>query len=74
MRISKAHSLTHTHTHSYPLRVLSDPLAPPVPLVRMVLVDSVEILVPLVNLESRVWLDHLVHLERRDHPEKLVHL
>lgn len=49
-----------------------DPLALLVPLVRMVLVDSVVTPVPLVPLESRVWLAHLVWLERRDPLESLV--
>lgn len=55
-------------------RVLSDPLAPLVPLVRMDLVVSVVILVPLVLLESREWSDHKVLLERRDPLESLVPL
>lgn len=41
-----------TSTQSYLLRVLLDPLALLVPLVKMVLVDPVETLVPLVPLES----------------------
>lgn len=51
-----------------------DPLAPLEPPVRTVLVEPVETLVPLVHLESRVWSDPLVLLERRDLPESLVQL
>lgn len=69
-------SLSHTHTHVHFdfLRVLPDPLVLLVPLAKMVLVDCVVILVPLVLLASRALLDHLVQLERRDPLESLVHL
>lgn len=67
---------THTFTITNPRpssysRVLLDPLAPLAPVEKMALVDSVVILVPLVLLESRVWLDLPVHLERRDPLESL---
>lgn len=74
MCICTALSLTHTYTQSYPLRVLLDPLALLELLVRMDLVVSVEMLVPLVHLESRVWSAHLVHKERRGLLESLAHL
>lgn len=55
------------HPPCFPrLRVLLDLLASLVPLAKMDLVVSVVILVPLVLLESREWLDHPVQLERRD--------
>lgn len=63
-----------TYTQSYLLRVLLDPLALLVLLVKMVLVDPVERLAPWVPLETLVWLDQLAHLERRDPVERLVPL
>lgn len=63
-----------TYTHTYLLRVLLDPLALLVRLVKMVLVDPVEILAPWVPLETLVWLDQLAQLERREPVESLVPL
>lgn len=59
---------------SYLLRVLLDPLELLVPLVKMVLVDSVEILAQQVPLETLVCLDQLAHLERRESVESLAPL
>lgn len=63
-----------TYTQTYLLRVLVDPLALLVPLVKMVFADPVETLAPWVALETLVWLDKLAHLERRDPAERLVPL
>lgn len=62
------------YTQTYLLRALLDPLALLVPLVKMVLVEPVEILAPWVHLETLVWLDKLAHLERREPVEILVPL
>lgn len=61
------------HTYIFPrlFRVLLDLPAQLVPLEKMVLVVSVVILVPLVPVESRVLLDPLAQLERRDPLERL---
>lgn len=61
-----------TYTQTCLPRVLLDPLALLVPLVKMALVDPVEMLAPWVPLETLVWLDQLARLERREPVESLV--